>query len=764
MSTLETKVQTLEKDNGRLNKAMEKSDKYIEELQKELESYKGKDRYSSSAQRDYLASYDAKKSEISSEKDNLPKRELFTDSTTKHLVNGESYRHALDDDYLKSYNKTTKSNLKTRNGNVDENDYLGSYQSKSYANGKSNGKSGKRVTFDLPSNVTTSFDLEMPSPMKQHSTLNVSSPSPVKGVLKNGKKSPNDTLDLSKPSSIDDIKSYKSYSKDDSDLYLQKSKSSSSREFESDMWKKSNKAGQDESFLNDSFSLEHPRKSWRTEREFDDTQQIQRELDDLDISLTPDFTDCMKLLNRAEKKVHNLNDDSLMDLPSTTNYRNNDDFIDDYKSKDIPEYKSNDRLLDDIPSSRPYSSLPESKYTPKYYSSNIPSTNGDLYAPSSLPPYSTSYKTGSVDKLIDYDRKESNRYSLPADNMYNGSSDIPSYDHRSSLNMLDYKPQVKDDIGTGNSYSSPANKKYPSSLRFGRSPSLDNLFVSKPSQTSGSRYATAEDIPGVRSSLPDYTSTRFDDDRLGKASLPPRPQSARSRSYSDMGSSVASLPRGNTGLPSNIDSHTNLSNGVPDNEIPVSSARYSVDIPVSSSLYNVDSVRSAKPPMYTTNTRPIGNGPIRAQQSFAYTDVDLGVNPRHRAMVDGSRTRSSSLDIPLTEISKYSSTKSSYIPPTNPEYPVSFSGSRPIDDGYSVAEPRYSSSYIPSSLASSSTATSSSYPLKPIQETGYSYVSNNSSLGINGTDSFLPEPKKRLFDSSDDFEMSLSPIKSTRKM
>jgi hypothetical protein len=93
---------------------------------------------------------------------------------------------------------------------------------------------------------------------------------------------------------------------------------------------------------------------------YHDTQQIQRELDDLDISLTPDFTDCMKLLNRAEKKVHNLNDDSLMDLPSTTNYRNNDDFIDDYKSKDIPEYKSNDRLLDDIPSSRPYSSLPES--------------------------------------------------------------------------------------------------------------------------------------------------------------------------------------------------------------------------------------------------------------------------------------------------------------------------------------------------------------------------------------------------------------------
>jgi hypothetical protein len=55
------------------------------------------------------------------------------------------------------------------------------------------------------------------------------------------------------------------------------------------------------------------------------------------------------------------------------------------------------------------------------------------------------------------------------------------------------------------------------------------LSISKPSQSSGSRYATAEDIPGVRSSLPDYTSTRFDDDRLGKASLPPRPQSARSR-------------------------------------------------------------------------------------------------------------------------------------------------------------------------------------------------------------------------------------------
>ncbi|XP_071127035.1 uncharacterized protein LOC143042569 isoform X1 [Mytilus galloprovincialis] len=674
VSTLETKVQSLEKDNGRLNKALEKSDKYIEELQKDADNYRGKDRNQSSAHKDYLASQEPY--------ENPSKRKLFTEP----VVNGESYRHALDDEYLKSY-KTTKSNLKSSNGSINDRDYLSSYQSKSYS--KVNGKSGKRVTFELPhdKNVTTSFDLEMPSPMKQNSSISVSSP--VKGVLK---KSPNDSLNLSKPSSIEDNRSYKSFSKDDSDIYVPKTKSY--ERSDDNLWKRSSN-GHDES-LNDSFALENPRKSYRTDKGFDDTQQIQRELDDLDISLTPDFTDCMKLLNRAEKKVHNLNDDSSMDLPSKT-YQNTDNFVDDYKTKDLHDFKSRDSLLDDIGTY-----IPESTYSSKYYNSNGPSSSSDLYGPSSLPSYSGSYRTGS-------ERTES---PLPTDMKY--TKDYPQ--HRSSLDSLNLK-----DNDIGSTYSSSINKKYPTSLRFGRSPSLDNLYMSKPAESLVSH--TADDIPRdykVRSSLPSYSSLR--DDSHGKdymSSLPPRPQSVRSRSYSDMGTTVSSLSRGKPGM-SNIPS-----------TYPVSSDGITT---TSSALYNGD-----KPSLYTTST----HGPVKAHSTFAYTDVDLGVNPRNRASSDGLRTRSSSLDIPLTDLTKYSSTTS------NPEYPVSFSGTQ-----YTDSNTRYSSSsYIPSSTAS----------LKPIQESAYSYISNSSSLG-NGTDSYLPEPKKRLFDSSDDLEMSLSPIKATRKM
>ncbi|KAL8616780.1 hypothetical protein ACOMHN_017817 [Nucella lapillus] len=46
---------------------------------------------------------------------------------------------------------------------------------------------------------------------------------------------------------------------------------------------------------NSSFSLEEP--------SLDDTQTIQTELKDLDISVTPELSDCLKLLNRAERKV-----------------------------------------------------------------------------------------------------------------------------------------------------------------------------------------------------------------------------------------------------------------------------------------------------------------------------------------------------------------------------------------------------------------------------------------------------------------------------
>lgn len=88
-----------------------------------------------------------------------------------------------------------------------------------------------------------------------------------------------------------------------------------------------------------------------------------------------------------------------------------------------------------------------------------------------------------------------------------------------------------------------------------------------------------------------------------------------------------------------------------------------------------------------------------------------------------------------------------------------------------------SSSHLSTAPSSSSTSmlpptsTYTSYQvsksLDPIRESsakGNSYLSNTSTTGdISRSDSFLPEPKKRLFDSNDDLDMSLSPIKTTRK-
>jgi hypothetical protein len=61
--------------------------------------------------------------------------------------------------------------------------------------------------------------------------------------------------------------------------------------------------------------------------------------------------------------------------------------------------------------------------------------------------------------------------------------------------------------------------------------------------------------------------------------------------------------------------------------------------------------------------------------------------------------------------------------------------------------------------------TYSSKGLDPISESGhYSYVSNVSGDYSSKNDTFaLPEPKKRLFENSDDLDMSMSPIKSNRR-
>lgn len=68
---------------------------------------------------------------------------------------------------------------------------------------------------------------------------------------------------------------------------------------------------------NTSFDLEEP--------SLDDTQTIQSELNDLDISMTPELSDCLKLLNRAEKKVHHLDTDDSQRPSGSSGLKNKHD-------------------------------------------------------------------------------------------------------------------------------------------------------------------------------------------------------------------------------------------------------------------------------------------------------------------------------------------------------------------------------------------------------------------------------------------------------
>ncbi|XP_060084286.1 serine-rich adhesin for platelets-like [Ylistrum balloti] len=781
VSTLEAKIQSYEKEVGQLNKALEKSDKYIEEMQTELGELRTK------SKADTLSSQPSKSSYTRFLPPDPPltsgygvdgshKRQLFGEESSdkkkkpddQDYMNGESHKYAHYDDQslherYKSYD--TKASMKPT--------------------ASKNGSKSKRVTFDLPrdKSETISFDLEMPSPMTSKLSLtNGSSDSPIKGVLKHSKKSStaemSDSFSLSKPSSLDDSlfdtrrkPSTQRYSKDDDDLFRPTSRRSD---------------------FNESFSLEHPgRGSDRHDQELDDTQAIQSELDELDISLTPDFTDCMKLLNRAEKKVSSHGDEEEEDMDSEAVYRPTKDYLGNYRSKVDPldhkdDFKSKPDVVtqdfksrDDFKSySKTEPSRTDTTYSSKYYNPRLeedfkPSAAskssygvmvGDADSVSSKyrtsqsdtdtigNKYRTVLSTATSYKSDLSSKTDSDQYSVPStstssserytDNYNAGGGDATRYRRSVDRDLLPPRttsaslPPSKPNSMYSSASSALQNKpslsgKPLSQSGFGRSPSVDNLFMSpKSSQSTGSRYATAEDIPSFKSkrlSLPSYSSSTsskpsvskfttgsYESDRQGralpgslsetnqeysKASLPPRP--SRTRPYSDYGATAGSYAM----------SATNMG----------TSARSSLE--------------SAYPSSSRFDPAP---------SSSRYTSAPLS----------SSTSTTSYLPTTVTSISA-SNTYSTAHPPSRSTYPAaSLTSTYPSSSAYPSSAPPPTSSY-----------TSKPLDLETATKGGYSYLSNNSSLGeFSKSDSYLPEPKKRLFESSDDFDVSLSPIKSTRKM
>ncbi|KAK3100132.1 hypothetical protein FSP39_015193 [Pinctada imbricata] len=409
------------------------------------------------------------------------------------------------------------------------------------------------------------------------------------------------------------------------------------------------------------------------------------------------------------------------------------------------------------------------------------------------------------------------KYKLPSDAINSGAASM--YNSAS--------------VSTPSKYSSAALSKPLGQSVFSRSPSLDNLYMqSKTTQSLGSRFATAEDIPS---------------DFRGRSSLP----------LYDKFSSADGQGR----LPSSAATHTNIGNGkdyissalppkprasnmlLPDSDIPsnpsltapfMDSARFTNTLPSKLEL-NANSAANVR----LTNGMTNSNGPMKATAGYSYTDFDLGVNPRHKSKTDlplTSRTRSNSLDIPMNlgnrsnamdnrqsvpnsqfsdnnnstygfdrtdidrPIKSHLTSSSTALTNHDTAYAVSLTGasSGPVTMETNPGTSRYgstlssSSTYLTTSLTSVTSSntysaprsTSAPYPSSSTLPTstytsqnlksydpvpsgkGYMYLSNTSSLGDHGdgsrTDSFLPEPKKRLFDSTDDMDMSLSPIKATK--
>ncbi|WAQ99681.1 OBI1-like protein [Mya arenaria] len=523
VSTLESKLASAEKDVTRLTKALERSDKYIEELEAELEGYRGgkpgaSKRHNSATDRDdkdkYLTNGDVLSRKYSSDskvpqardygvrEDNPSRRQLFSGDKGDKPASGERSKYSYE-----------------RNGDFNDDMHAGKSQT-SKSNGANGGK--KRVTFDLDKNTNSaiSFDLELPSPLKNSanaSSLANGRASPVKGVLKksgNGKSGSGDqssdgySTDMSKTleDSLSDSYKYSadkySGSKDDDLLYLRKR--TKEKDYSSDVYSKPRrKYSVDDSVLSEPSDLEirnardknysskrsedydrdrltgkksdtdyrsHNRQTDKLDEldrhDLDDTQYIESELDELNISLTPEFTDCMKILNRAEKNVNTRDSDT-------------EDYTSRYRSTVDTDM---DAALRASTGSIGYRSGARATADDGLYK---PDTNTDRFA-SSLDSYSRGrhVRSGSLDNLL-----------------MDQNTDNDSYRPGSALGT------------TTSLYPPTSQSKYSSGLTTGRTtltrtPSLDNLLLARQSTGHMNKYSAVEDSLGL-GGRPGYLGQRL---------------------------------------------------------------------------------------------------------------------------------------------------------------------------------------------------------------------------------------------------------------
>ncbi|KAK6172987.1 hypothetical protein SNE40_016530 [Patella caerulea] len=291
VATLESKAEAYEKEIKQLNKALERSDKYIEDLEKELESYgHRKNSEKPKAVKDY-SDFNRSISDTKSDVE-ASKRRLFSDkdgfSQKSDFDKTDPVQFALD-----LYKSSTKS-INQENNAVSSTKTLQDKELviRSESPGQKLGKSSlvinspqkdrtpKKVQFDLYSqsgnndSSTSSFDLEKPSPLSL-------TPSTSMGKL---------SLSDKNPSSA---KKYLNF-----DENFSKSKPKIPEMTNGYVFAATTRDAISRSSLSQKVVLSD------SDLGLDDTGAIKTELDELNISLTPELSDCMKLLNRAEKNVH----------------------------------------------------------------------------------------------------------------------------------------------------------------------------------------------------------------------------------------------------------------------------------------------------------------------------------------------------------------------------------------------------------------------------------------------------------------------------
>ncbi|XP_071088027.1 uncharacterized protein [Haliotis cracherodii] len=762
VATLEAKLESYEKEIRQLNKALERSDRYVEDLESELNKLKGTipGKANSVPPKSSLGSRN-----VDTVSQNPAKRQLFGSSMedlrnlhagdliwdrNKQMPTSTDYQKVTSD---RALGGSAKSRPRKEMQKRDDTEVTMDISCNSGSPIKD--KSPKKVHFSLPKNShdMSSFDLDQPSPLTPSSALG-------KMAIGNGRSSPSEiesryfqqarhgSETTARKNSVDGNVSLDSF-----DGLGKKGKSILKTKERHDDSSSTSVLSVPDFEVTPTKRLKH--KHDLELSDLDDTQTIRSELDDLNISLTPELSDCMKLLNRAEKKTHNT-EGYVQDTGGTRT----DIALDNYSSQQS-------QLLSPTLTTatvHPYRSNPDSLFSlqeQEYYSKFRPNPNMQTAPHNSGSSYSTlAFSDAGITRSNLYPKVVtslpgssfpttglSNSYTLPTTTSVSHSYGVSALVNASQLKGIHSMQNMDEKLHmldiTGDKYRA-------SGL------SDQNGLAAKPDpapESSYDQYFPSATVPpqSFHSSLPINTTVKPSHRGLIlKTDLPPRYPIQR-RSSLDYCREVQFDPVKGSDAQNLHASQINGRKYSSLTNIPAA-------IPLSSSALSNYSQTVGNHLHKLNKLFPVSSSSSKGTYVSSGLPYSMSSNPSFSLSLTGSTQASSHVAHPVSR-------------PTQ-ALPANSMLSAAIVTNPSVVSYPASSSIT---FASTALRTSSSKLLaedgleyltgaSDVGKTGnYSYVSNASNeLSSRGSDSYLPEPKKRLFESGDDLDVTLSPIKSTR--